>query len=67
MALLRRMWERVMGVCGGAEGIRYYYLYQVWALSFSLAAFCMTTHWSLNDMGNMVFDLTCAFLISLLM
>jgi len=39
------------------DGIRYYYLYQVWALSFSLAAFCMTTRWTLNDMGNMVFDI----------
>mmetsp|Transcript_59720 Transcript_59720/g.140669 ORF Transcript_59720/g.140669 Transcript_59720/m.140669 type:complete len:215 (-) Transcript_59720:96-740(-) len=39
------------------EGIRYYYLYQVWALSFSLAAFCMTTRWTANDMGNMVFDI----------
>eukprot|EP00291_Cryptomonas_curvata_P022398 CAMPEP_0172170952 /NCGR_PEP_ID=MMETSP1050-20130122/11616_1 /TAXON_ID=233186 /ORGANISM="Cryptomonas curvata, Strain CCAP979/52" /LENGTH=178 /DNA_ID=CAMNT_0012842317 /DNA_START=85 /DNA_END=621 /DNA_ORIENTATION=- len=38
------------------DGIRYYYLYQVWALSFSLAAFLMTTHWSLNDIFNMIFD-----------
>lgn len=38
------------------EGIRYYFLYQIWALSFSLAAFCMTTHWSSNDIMNMIFD-----------
>jgi len=36
---------------------RYYYLYQIWALSFSLAAFCMTTRWSANDVLNMVFDI----------
>ena len=36
---------------------RYYYLYQIWALSFSLAAFCMTTRWSANDVLNMLFDI----------
>jgi len=38
------------------DGIRYYYLYQIWALSFSLAAFCMTTRWSFGDCMNMIFD-----------
>jgi len=39
------------------DGIRYYYLYQIWALSFSLAAFCMTTRWDVNDILNMLFDI----------
>lgn len=39
------------------DGIRYYYLYQIWALSFSLAAFCLTTRWSANDCLNMIFDI----------
>ena len=36
---------------------RHYYLYQIWALSFSLAAFCMTTRWDANDILNMLFDI----------